>query len=214
MKTPATIRIAIADDHTVMRSGLAELIRTLGDFEITMQVSNGAILLEELSRAEELPDICILDINMPELNGYDTTVQLKALYPELPVLALSMYENEFSIVKMLRCGAKGFLHKGADPEELMQAIKTVHSGSYFHSEMMLINTIRRSGGSQSMNITDRETEFLEHCCSDLSYKEIAVKMGVSLHTVHGYRDTLFSKLRLKSRTALAVYALKKGVVTD
>lgn len=214
MNTPSTIRIAIADDHTVMRSGLAELIRTLGDFEIMIQVSNGVLLLEELSKAEDLPHVCILDINMPQLNGYETTMQLKELYPQIPVLALSMYENEFSIVKMLRCGAKGFLHKGADPEELLLAIQTVCAGSYFHSEMMLINTIRRSNGSQGMTITDRETEFLEYCCSDLSYKEIAVKMGVSLHTVHGYRDTLFSKLRLKSRTALAVYALKKGVVTD
>lgn len=214
MKTPSTIRIAIADDHTVMRSGLAELIRTLGDFEVIMQVSNGLMLLEELAKTNELPDVCILDINMPELNGYETTMRLRELYPQIPVLALSMYENEFSIVKMLRCGAKGFLHKGADPDELLLAIQTVHSGSYFHSEMMLINTIKKSNGSQSMNITDRETEFLEHCCSDLSYKEIAAKMSVSLHTVHGYRDTLFSKLRLKSRTALAVYALKKGVVTD
>ncbi len=214
MNTPSTIRIAIADDHTVMRSGLAELIRTLGDFEIILQVSNGLILLEALAQAKELPHVCILDINMPELNGYETTMRLRTAYPQIPVLALSMYENEFSIVKMLRCGAKGFLHKGADPEELLQAIQTVHSGSYFHSEMMLINTIRRAGSAQSMNITDRETEFLEHCCSDLSYKEIATQMGVSLHTVHGYRDTLFSKLRLKSRTALAVYALKKGVVTD
>lgn len=214
MNTPSTIRIAIADDHTVMRSGLAELIRTLGDFEIMMQVSNGVLLLEELGKSEVLPHVCILDINMPELNGYETTMQLKEQYPQIPVLALSMYENEFSIVKMLRCGAKGFLHKGADPEELMLAIQTVCTGAYFHSEMMIINTIRRSNGAQGMTITDRETEFLEHCCTDLSYKEIAVKMGVSLHTVHGYRDTLFSKLRLKSRTALAVYALKKGVVTD
>lgn len=208
------INIAVADDHTIMRSGLVELIKTLGDYEVIIQAGNGNDLLEQLSKTNILPEMCILDINMPELNGYETTEKLKALYPDIKVMALSMFDNEFSIVKMLRCGAIGFLHKGANPEELSNAIQTVLSGNYFHTELMLISSSRKTNSWQTINITERETEFLKHCCSDLSYKEIASLMGVSLHTVHGYRDILFQKLRLKSRTALAIYALKTGVVTD
>lgn len=208
------INIAIADDHTIMRSGLAELIKTLGNYDIIIQAGNGNDLLEQLGQAASLPAMCILDINMPELNGYETTEKLKALYPEIKVMALSMFDNEFSIVKMLRCGATGFLHKGADPDELSNAIQTVLSGAYFHTELMLIHSLRKSGNWQTINITERETTFLKHCCSDLSYKEIASLMDESPHTVHGYRDILFQKLRLKSRTALAIYALKTGVVTD
>jgi two-component system invasion response regulator UvrY len=208
------INIAVADDHTIMRSGLVELIKTLGDYEVIIQAGNGNDLLEQLSKAGTLPEMCILDINMPELNGYETTERLKTLYPGIKVMALSMFDNEFSIVKMLRCGAIGFLHKGANPEELSNAIQTVLSGNYFHTELMLINSLKKTNNWQTINITERETEFLKHCCSDLSYKEIASLMGVSLHTVHGYRDILFQKLRLKSRTALAIYALKTGVVTD
>lgn len=214
MAKQSKINIAVADDHTIMRSGLVELIKTLGDYEVIIQAGNGNDLLEQLSKAATLPEMCILDINMPELNGYETTERLKAIYPTIKVMALSMFDNEFSIVKMLRCGAIGFLHKGANPEELSNAIQTVLSGNYFHTELMLINSLKKTNNWQTINITERETEFLKHCCSDLSYKEIASLMSVSLHTVHGYRDILFQKLRLKSRTALAIYALKTGVVTD
>jgi two-component system, NarL family, invasion response regulator UvrY len=214
MTKPSKINIAIADDHTIMRSGLAELIKTLGDYEVIIQAGNGNDLLKQLSAAEVLPVLSILDINMPELNGYETTAKLKALYPEMKIMALSMFDNEFSIVRMLRNGATGFLHKGANPEELSNALQTVLSGNYFHTELMLIGSLRKHNNWQTINITERETEFLQHCCSDLSYKEIASLMSVSLHTVHGYRDMLFQKLRLKSRTALAIYALKTGVVTD
>jgi two-component system, NarL family, invasion response regulator UvrY len=214
MSKDQKIKIAIADDHVVMRTGLAELIKMLGDYEVIIQASNGNDLLEQLEKAPGLPHICILDINMPVLNGYDTTEKLKVLYPDIKVMALSMFDNEFSIVRMLRSGAKGFLHKGANPDELSNALQTLHEEGYFHTELMLINSLRKTNNWQTINITDRETEFLKHCCSDLSYKEIADLMKVSLHTVHAYRDSLFLKLRLKSRTALAIYALRTGVVTD
>lgn len=214
MSQQPKINIAIADDHTIMRSGLAELIKNLGDYDVTIQAGNGNELLQQLDNADKLPELCILDINMPELNGYETTEALKKSYPEIKVMALSMFDNEFSIVKMLRCGATGFLHKGANPDELSEAIQTVLSGNYFHTELKLFGALKKNNAWQTINITERETEFLKHCCSDLSYKEIASLMGVSLHTVHGYRDILFQKLRLKSRTALAIYALKTGVVTD
>lgn len=214
MSKEPKINIAIADDHIVMRSGLAELIKMLGAYEVTIQARNGNDLLDQLQEATVMPDICILDINMPELNGYETTEKLKELYPRIKVMALSMFDNEFSIVRMLRSGAKGFLHKGADPDELSNALQTLHEEGYFHTELMLISSLRKTNNWQTINITDRETEFLKHCCSDLSYKEIADLMKVSLHTVHGYRDSLFLKLRLKSRTALAIYALRTGVVTD
>src|SRR6218665_1147523 len=143
MATKSKINIAIADDHTIMRNGLAELIKTLGDYEVIIQAGNGKELLALLSGASTLPELCILDINMPELNGYETTAKLKEQFPGIKVMALSMFDNEFSIVRMLRNGATGFLHKGANPDELSDAIQTVLSGNYFHTELMLINSLKK-----------------------------------------------------------------------
>jgi DNA-binding NarL/FixJ family response regulator len=118
-----------------------------------------------------------------------------------------MYDNDFSIVQMLRAGASGYLHKTAEPEELDCALQTLFTGGYYHTELESANP------SNAFNISVREREFLTLCCRELVYKEIAAIMKVSIHTVNGYRDALFIKLNLHSRTALAIFALEVGIVT-
>jgi two-component system, NarL family, invasion response regulator UvrY len=203
------IRLAIADDHVMLRNGLAQLLESKG-YEIALQVNNGQQLIEEIKN--KLPvQIIIMDISMPVLDGYKTTEWLSQNFPEINVIALSMLDNESAILKMLRLGAKAFLLKDASPNQLCQAIENVLTRG-FHFNDTVNNRLLNKLYSHENNITEREKEFLLHCTSELTYKEIADNMGVSPRTVDGYRDKLFHKLEIKSRVGLAIFAIKEGFV--
>ncbi len=209
------IRVAIADDHAMMCSGISALISSFPDFEVTIKAADGKELLDRIKVADARPDICVLDINMPVLNGYETLNILTKDYPDINVLVLSMYDNEFSIIKMLSGGAKGYIFKDSDPLKFEEALTTVSGGNYYHSDFVthrLLSTIHYSK-SMLPNITQKELRFLELCCTELTYKEMGEIMGVSSRTVEGYRDTLFHKLQMKTRTGLAMYAIKMGLVS-
>jgi DNA-binding NarL/FixJ family response regulator len=155
----------------------------------------------------------VVDINMTPMDGFETTKRLKELYPEIKVLALSMLDEGFSVRKMLSNGAKGFLHKNTSAEELDQALKTIYSGAYFHSGLVSDDVLERAMSLYPLSISNRETEFLALCCTELAYKQIAEQMQISMHTVEGYRKQLFQKLNVKNRTSLAIYALKTGIAS-
>ncbi|RYG32245.1 MAG: response regulator transcription factor, partial [Chitinophagaceae bacterium] len=170
------IRIAIADDHTLFRTGLAELIHLFGPFKVTVLEKNGLALLDTLAKSASLPEICILDINMPQMNGYDTVLRLKELYPDMKVLAVSMHETEFSILKMIRNGADGYLMKDAEPEELERALISLHEKGVYHSEFLsgrIISQIQNHSTDilSLINISETELRYLQLLCSDLSIKE-------------------------------------------
>ncbi len=210
-------KIVLTDDHTLLRNGLAVLVKNLGH-TVIFEADNGKDFLNKLDK-DNLPDVVLMDINMPEMNGYETTQWLKENYYDIKVLALSMYDNESSIIKMLKCGAKGYILKDSDPKELKAAIEEILTKGYHYSDLVsgkLIHAINKIDDSGSdINITsklnDRETDFLKYSCTELTYKEIADKMFVSPRTIDGYRDTLFEKLRIKTRVGLAMYAIKNGI---
>ena len=207
------IKIAIADDHTILRKGVIELINSFGPFRVIIDAVNGRDLLDQLEKAAVLPDVCVIDINMPELNGYETAVILREQWPNIKILALSMYSNEYSIIKMLRTGAHGYILKETDPIELKDALLSVYNHSYYHSELVsgrMVSKVKDEGGGD-LGISDRELEFLSLCSTDLTYKEIAEKMNLSPRTVEGYRDSLFHKLNIRSRPGLVVFANKIGL---
>ena len=207
-----TITIAIADDHTILRKGVIELINSFDNIQVIIEAVNGKDLIEKLETAPKLPDICIIDINMPELNGYETASMLKKKWPAMKILALSMYNNEYSIIKMLRNGAHGYILKETDPSELHTAILSIYDQSFYHSELVTGRLVSKSKSlDDNLGITDREWEFLSYCSSDLTYKDIAEKMKLSPRTIEGYRDSLFHKLNIKSRTGLVVFANKIGL---
>lgn len=213
MTTPPLIKIAVADDHTVMRKGVIELINSFGEFKVIMDAVNGKELVEKMVSASTLPDICILDINMPVQNGYETAAQIKQRWPEIKILALSMLSEEFSVIRMLRNGASGYILKDCDPMELRRALLGVHNHSFYHSELLtnrLIMNLHKKD-NRSANLTDKETEFLSYCCKDLTYTKIAERMNVSPRTIEDYRDALFNKLNIKSRIALAIFSLRMGL---
>jgi two-component system, NarL family, invasion response regulator UvrY len=210
--------IVLTDDHILLRNGLAELVKKLGH-TVLFEADNGKDLMTKLD-AKNLPDLVLMDINMPEMDGYETTQWLKENHPQLNVLALSMYDNENSIIKMLKCGAKGYILKDSDPAILKAAIDAVLSKGYYYSDLVsgkLIHAINKIDDEGSdintiTNLSERELDFLKYSCTELTYKEIAEKMFVSPRTIDGYRDALFEKLSIKTRVGLAMYATKNGIV--
>ena len=213
MERPEKILIALADDHAIVRKGLAELIDSMDDLQIVLDADNGRELMEKLKTANPLPHVCILDINMPEMNGYETAEAIRSQYEDMNILALSMYDNEFNIIKMLRAGAQGYLLKNVQPSELHRAIVDICEHGFYHSELVTGRMLRmlhdRKVGRNELN--ENEEQFLSLCCSELTYKEIADKMHKSPRTIDGYREDLFAKMGINSRTGLVLYALKTGI---
>ncbi len=209
------IHIALADDHTILRKGVAEILSKFDDMTVTIEASNGKELIEKLSAAATLPDICIVDINMPEMNGYDTAAEIRKHWPDVKILALSMYDTELNIIKMLRNGANGYVLKDSDPEDLRVAISRICKDGFYHSELVtgrMLNILFDPNGKMNTEINDRELTFLRLCSTELTYKEIADQMCLSPRTIDGYRENLFKKLNITTRTGLAMYAIKAGVV--
>ncbi len=211
--------IVLTDDHVLLRNGLASLVKSLGH-EVYFEANNGKDLIAKLN-PEKIPDIILLDINMPEMDGYETASWLKEIHPEIKVLALTMYDNENAIIRMLNCGAKGYILKDSDPDELELAIDSMMAKGHYYTEMVNNKLLIALGKQEEeknelkilLNLNDKEKHFLELCCTELTYKEIAEKMFISHRTVDNYRDVLFEKLHLKTRVGLVMFAIKNGIVT-
>ena len=212
-------KIALTDDHVLLRNGLASLLEDL-DYEVLFEADNGQDLIRKLNPGE-LPDVVLMDINMPQMDGYETTRWLKLNHPGVRVLALSMYDDENAIIRMLKSGARGYILKDSDPAELKAALQALISKGFYHSELVtgkLIHTINHmddtdhSSVKDVLGLNDREIEFLKLVCTELTYKEIAEKMFLSPRTIDGYRDALFEKLGLKSRVGLVLFAIRNGIV--
>ena len=211
--------IVLVDDHALLRNGLTTLIKNLGHF-VLFEAANGNDFINKLSKAVLKPDLVLMDINMPVMDGYETTQWIKKHHPEIMVLALSMNDTESAIIRMLKCGAKGYLLKDSDPAELKEALDNLFSKGYYNSElinskmMQVINNIDSENNdiNKLIQITEREAEFLKLICTELTYKEIAEKMMISNRTVEHYRERLFEKLNLKTRIGLAMFAVRNGVV--
>ena len=211
----AKIRLAIADDHTIVRKGYVAMLQTEDDFEVIADAENGKQLLVQLALHKESADVCLLDISMPEMNGYDTLVALRELYPKMKFLILTQLEHEYVIVRMLKAGASGYMLKTIGPAELVHAIKTILANPYYNNKLVngkLISLVQKGEEYKKLALTPREEEFLKLCCSELPYKQIATEMRIEERTVAYYRQSLFEKLDVKSRIGLALYALKLGLV--
>jgi DNA-binding NarL/FixJ family response regulator len=209
------IKLALADDHNLFRKGVEELIGDFDNMEVVCSVANGKELINKLSVATILPDVCLLDINMPELNGFETARKIKERWPDIKILAVSVYDSEFNIIGMLRAGAGGYILKDAQPHALRQAIEGIYENGFYHSELVtgkiLHQMISQPKEVNTGHLNDNEIQFLKLCCTEMTYKEIADIMKISPRTIDGYRDQLFTKLNIKSRTGLVMYALKTGI---
>jgi two-component system, NarL family, invasion response regulator UvrY len=210
--------IVLTDDHVLLRNGLAGLIKNLGH-HVLFEADNGKDLIDKL-KPGNLPDIVLMDINMPEMDGWEATLWLQREYPKIKVIALSMYNNESAIIRMLKAGAKGYILKDTRPQDLKQAIEAVMNHGFHYSELLngkLIQAINQIGDTGTdlnslVHLQEKEIEILKHCCTEFTYKEIADKLGLSPRTIDSYRDGLFAKLNVKTRVGLVMFAIKNKIV--
>ncbi|MEI8098758.1 MAG: response regulator transcription factor [Sediminibacterium sp.] len=212
--------IALVDDHLLFRKGLATIINSFSDYQIIIEASSGKEFTTLISPSN-MPAIVILDVTMPDMNGYETANWIHQQYPEIKILALSMLDDEKAIIKMLKNGAKGYILKDSDPRDLKEALDQLMQKGVYLNELMCTHLIDNINNHlhedaqgfyrKKIALNDREIDFLQRACSDMSYKQIADDMYLSPRTIDGYRDALFQKLRVSSRIGLVLYAIKNDI---
>lgn len=211
------IKIALVDDHILLRDALASVIGSFNNCIVTIKANNGKDLIQRLNSLS-LPDLIILDINMPVMDGYETAKWVNLNYPELNMIILTMFDSEIALIRLLQAGVKAFLKKDSHPKELQLAIESVIKTGYYYSQNSsgkLANVFcnpSRNFTTLPILLTENEITFLKLSSTEMTYKEIAKQMYISPRTVDNYRDSLFEKLNVKSRVGLAIYALKNGII--
>ncbi len=208
------IRILIADDHQLFRNGLKILLNAFPEFEVVAEASNGEEFLRIL---KETPvDVALMDINMPEMDGIEATRKGMKLYPELEVIALSMYGEEEYYYKMVDAGAKGFILKDSDISEVKDAILTIRKGGNYFSQELLYHVIQkfkhRENESKSANLSKREKEILFKICEGFSNQEIAETLFISKRTVDKHRANLLGKTNSKNTASLILFAIRNKLI--
>ena len=210
------IKIAIVDDHKLVSKAIENMISFNPKFEVVMNCFNGEDFLKELEQKKTLPEVVLMDINMPRKNGIETTAVLTEKHPEIKVIALTMEDNESTIISMLKAGAKGYLLKDMSPDILFDAINIVHEKGIFYTDIVTQSLLKIKTEEKATNeiidvLKDREKEFIKLACSELTYREIAEKMCVSPRTIDGYRDSVFTKLNVKTRVGIVLFAIKHDI---
>jgi DNA-binding NarL/FixJ family response regulator len=209
--------LAIVDDHILIAKAISSIINEQSNYKVLYEVTNGRMLQEKFAQSKNIPDVVLLDISMPIMDGYETAKWLKENHPEVLILTLSMQDDDQSLIRMIKSGAKGYLLKNVEPKELIHALNKLIEQGFYYPEWATSKVFLSLGEDykpkkEELNFSEREIEFLKHSCSELTYKQIAELMFVSPRTVEGYRDALFLKLGLKSRVGLALFAVKNKMI--
>jgi two-component system response regulator NreC len=213
-----TIKVLIADDHTIVRSGLNMLLSSEPDIEVVGEASDGAAAVEMVERLR--PDVVLMDIGMPVLNGFEATRRIKERLPDVNVLVLTMHRSDEYFFEMLEAGASGYVLKGAETNELISAVRAVARGDAFlyptMARRLVQEYLRHSAGETAGDprITSREREILQLIANGYTNKEIAARLVVSPSTVHSHRANLMHKLGLNTRYELVQYARQHGLIRD
>ena len=210
--------VALVDDHELLRTGLAAIINSFEGYKVVIEANNGTQFIEMLDKQSN-PDIVLLDITMPQMDGYETSSWIKANMPKTRVLVLSMLENDTAIIRMLKNGARGYILKDSKPKLFKEALDNIRDSGYFINELVsnkLMHYINHeevfdSDAMAMASLTENETTFLRLVCTEKTYKEIADEMFVSPRTIDTYRDNLLKKLEVKTRVGLAIFAIKNGI---
>ncbi|MBX2894846.1 MAG: response regulator transcription factor [Cyclobacteriaceae bacterium] len=210
------ISIGLVDDHVLFSKSLASLLQGINGFNVVVDARHGADLMEKLITLPALPDVILVDVEMPIMDGEQTARTVKSVYPSIKLIALSMNDSDNTVLSMIRAGCCSYLLKDTSPQVLEEAIREVHVNSYYNSEIHL-NSLGRllvafQSGQLQTGMNEIEMEFLRLATSEMSYKDIADSMNVSERTVDGYRASVFEKLKVQSRTGMVLEALRKGLI--
>lgn len=203
--------VVIVDDHLLFARSLKIMIDSFQEYTVAEILSNGQELVSFFQSNRKKPDILLLDIRMPGMNGLETMAWLKEHHPNQKVLALSMEDDETTVISMLRMGAHGYLLKDVDPEEFFYALGMLGQEGFYHSEFVR-DALRADEKGRLGELSAKEVEFLRLAATELTYREIADQMDRSPKTIDGYRETLFEKLQVRSRTGLVLFAIRKKLV--
>lgn len=214
------ISIVLVDDHTVVRNGLKSLIERMGNYTVIHQFDNGKRFIEQIPLTQK-PDLVIMDLTMPEMDGKETTKWLKENNISYPVLILTLDTSEKTIIDLFKLGVRGYLPKSCTADVLKKAIEDVIDTGYYHNELLTQALTREDSKPKTPDaniqtlLTDREREFLQLVCNEheYTYEQIADLMEVHRRTVDGYREAIFSKFNIKSKTGLVLFAIKYGIIT-
>ena len=213
-----TTGIALVDDHSLLRNGLAALINSFEGYNVVFEADNGKDFINQL-KIHAVPDIILLDITMPEMNGFETAAWIKQNTPSIKILILSMMDNDEVVISMLKAGARGYILKDSKPVLFKQALDSIRDSGFFMNELVsnkMLNYLtheEKKGSEMSLvsELSEKEIAFLKYACTEMTYKDIASNMQVSPRTVDGYRDDLFKKLNVQSRVGLVIFAIKNGL---
>jgi len=204
------IQVAIIDDHQLFRNGLKFIIENENDMEVVIEASNGRQFLDFLKNLK--PQVALMDINMPDMDGVETTKRALEIYPDLHVLVLSMYSDVEYYNTMIDLGVKGFILKDIDNNELTDAIRKVHKGGNYFSQELLLKLIKNKPEEGAIDLTPREKEVLELICKGYSNQQISEELFISQRTVERHRSSLLFKTDSKNSISLVVFAIKNNLV--
>ncbi len=211
-----TIAIGVVDDHRLFSKSLSLLLTSFANFKVELDAVNGQDLQAKMLLLEKLPDIILIDVVMPIMDGIETARWLSKNYPAIKLVALSVNNDEKTIINMLRAGCCCYLFKDTHPDELEIALRQIYLRGFYNSEAERLSFRKLltpiAAEPAEVTLTEKENQFLHLACSDLTYKEISVRMGIVERTVDGYRQILFNKLGVQSRTGMAIEAIRKGLV--
>jgi DNA-binding NarL/FixJ family response regulator len=208
------IKVIIADDHVIFRKGLFTILNEINNIKVVGEAANGNELLELLKKTSV--DVILMDIKMPKMDGIEATKKVRVLYPEIKIIALTMYEEISYFNKMSEVGASGFLLKKTNQDELEKAILTVLADGNYYSEEFMSSLEKHqppvTGKKTDVVLTDREREVLELICKGMSNPEISKHLGLSQRTIDGHRARLFEKTGAKNAPHLVMFAIKNGLI--
>lgn len=209
--------VVVVDDHTLLSQAIEGMVNTFDKFKVLYTCKNGKEVEEKfLASPKNIPDLVLVDVNMPVMNGIETTEWIVNNYPQVHVMALSVEDADGTILKMLKAGAVGYLLKDTKKEILEKALLEMMDNGFYHTKnvtTLLLDSVSGKNSRNNLAFKDNEIIFMKLACSELTYKEIAEKMFLSPKTIDGYRDSLFTKLNVRNRVGLVMYAIKNKIYT-
>jgi len=212
----SNIKITLVDDHTLFRNGLKTLLNSNKGFKVFSEATNGKEFIDDLTNG--VPDIVLMDINMPVMDGIEATEIALSKFPDIKIIALSMFGEEEYYYKMINAGVKGFILKNSEIGEVIEAINQVMAGNSYFSQELLYNVIKnfkthKEPVDETAQLSKRELQVLEEICKGLSNQEIADNLFISKRTVDKHRANLLSKTNSKNTANLIMYAIKNKLIT-
>lgn len=213
------IKIILADDHEIFRDGFRAMIKKQPAVQLIGEAADGEELIAQVRNLQ--PDVVITDIKMPKKDGIEATRQMVREWPQIGVIALSMFDEENLIVEMLEAGARGYLLKNAHKDEIMEAIKTVHMNQPYYcndtsaklAQMIARSRFKAASKTKRPDFSDKEFAVIRFICEEMSNKEIAQRLNLSIRTIEGYRDRIQEKIGAKNAAGIVVYAIKHNIFT-